>query len=169
MCYRIIVYICTRYYTLYMCKWIKVHHKRCRMDTWSTVVYFQFKIGEDLIMHHSKRLAILLAVSLFMGSIVGTSAMAAETVEEVTNTVSEKDISSVISEDESAAEETAAAEETEVVVPDDNEEETGADQEAVSDNRESVDHNDDTIDVQRMKKSRKRLTWILKIKQGRNF
>ena len=61
-------------------------------------------------MHHSKRLAMLLAVSLFMGSIVGTSAMAAETVEEVTNTVSEKDISSVISEDESTAEETAAAE-----------------------------------------------------------
>ena len=33
-------------------------------------------------MHRSKRLAILLAVSLFMGSTVGTSAMAAETAEE---------------------------------------------------------------------------------------
>ena len=99
-------------------------------------------------MHHSKRLAILLAVSLFMGSTVGTSAMAAETVEEMASAVNEKDISSIISEDESAAEETAVAEEIEVVVPDDNEDETEADQEAVSGNGESADHNDDAIDVQ---------------------
>ena len=44
-------------------------------------------------MHRSKRLAILLAVSLFMGSTVGTSAMAAETAEEVTSVATEEDAS----------------------------------------------------------------------------
>ena len=47
-------------------------------------------------MHHSKRLAILIAVSLFMGSTVGTSAMAAETVEAMASAVNEKDLSSII-------------------------------------------------------------------------
>ena len=57
-------------------------------------------LREDLVMHRSKRLAILLALSLFMGSTVGTSAMAAETVEEVTSAVSEEAASSGVSEED---------------------------------------------------------------------
>ena len=114
-------------------------------------------LREDLVMHRSKRLAILLALSLFMGSTVGTSAMAAETAEEVTNVVSEEDTSSEVSEEdtspailenESAVKETAIVEETVIAVHEDKEEETEPDQEAASDNGESAGYNGDTKDVQ---------------------
>ena len=99
-------------------------------------------------MHHSKWLALLLAVSLFMGSTVGTSAMAAETVEEAASAVSEEDTSPAISENESAVKETAIVEESVIAVPEDKEEETEEEQEAASDDAESADNNDDTKDVQ---------------------
>ena len=106
-------------------------------------------------MHRSKRLAILLAVSLFMGSTVGTSAMAAETAEEATSVVTEEDASSEVIEEDTSSQiseedesEAEVVEETEVTAPDDKEEETEAGQEAASDNGESAGYNGDTKDVQ---------------------
>ena len=51
-------------------------------------------------MHHSKWLALLLAVSLFMGSTVGTSAMAAQTLEDMASGAHDKDIKYVLTQDQ---------------------------------------------------------------------
>ena len=106
-------------------------------------------------MHRSKRLAILLAVSLFMGSTVGTSAMAAETAEEVTSVATEEDASSEAGEEDTSSQvseedesEAAVVEETEVTAPNDKEEETEAGQEVVSDGGEAADDNEDAVDIQ---------------------